>query len=35
MEQVGWILGGFAIGYIVVKLAMSLIDWAEKLEKHD
>jgi hypothetical protein len=33
MEQVFWLLGGFVTGYVVVKLAMSLIDWAEKQEK--
>ena len=33
MEQILWILGGFAIGYAVVKGAMLLIDWAEKQEK--
>jgi hypothetical protein len=33
MVQVAWILGGFVIGYVVVKLATLLIDWAEKQEK--
>jgi len=33
MEQVLWILGGFAIGYVIVKLATLLIDWAEQQEK--
>jgi len=33
MEQVLWILGGFAIGYVVVKAALALITWAEKQEK--
>jgi hypothetical protein len=33
MEQVLWILGGFAIGYFIVKGAVALLNWAEKHEK--
>jgi hypothetical protein len=33
MEQIAWILGGFAIGYFVMKAASAFIDWVEKQEK--
>jgi hypothetical protein len=33
MEQIAWIVGGFAIGYFTMKAASAFINWAEKQEK--
>jgi hypothetical protein len=30
--EVAWIIGGFAIGFVVMKLASKLIDYIEKVE---
>jgi hypothetical protein len=35
MVQIGFILLGLGIGYIVMKAALALIAWAEKKEKED
>jgi hypothetical protein len=32
MVQAAWIVGGLAVGYIVVKGALALITWIEKQE---
>jgi hypothetical protein len=33
MEQIVWLIIGFAIGYLIVKGALAFISWAEKQEK--
>jgi hypothetical protein len=33
MVQTLWILGGFAVGYLVVKGALAFFNWAEKQDK--
>jgi len=32
MIQAAWIVGGMAVGYVVVKGALALITWIEKQE---
>ena len=32
METILWVIGGLAVGYIVVKAALFLMTWLEKQE---
>jgi hypothetical protein len=35
MADILWILGGFSVGYFLVKGTIKLIEWFDTLEKND